>query len=77
MRLRFADNLSAAVQLSAGVAAILLGLIVIVGWQTGSPVLTQVRPGLPAMQYVNALAFVIAGVGLLSAGSGRDDLAGI
>ena len=77
MRGRVGSNISAAVQLSSGVTAVLLGLIVIVGWQSGSPVLTQVRPGLPAMQYVNALAFVIAGVGLLAAGSGRDDVAGI
>ncbi len=77
MHTRFIPNVSGAIHLSAGVAAVLLGLVVIVGWQTGSPVLTQVRPGLPAMQYVNALAFVIAGVGLLSAGTRRDDIAGI
>jgi PAS domain S-box-containing protein len=65
------------IQMSSGVAAVLLGLIVIVGWQVGSPVLTQVRPGLPAMQYVNALAFALAGVGLLSAAVERDEVAGI
>jgi signal transduction histidine kinase/CheY-like chemotaxis protein len=76
MHARFIPNVSGAIHVTAGVAAVLLGLVVIVGWQTGSPVLTQVRPGLPAMQYVNALAFVIAGVALLSAGR-RDDVAGI
>jgi PAS domain S-box-containing protein len=77
MQPRRGQNLSAGIQLASGIGAVVLGLVVIVGWQTGSPVLTQARPGLPAMQYINALAFVIAGVGLLSAGTERDDVAGI
>jgi PAS domain S-box-containing protein len=77
MRPTLARSFFAFIQTSSGVAAVLLGLVVIVGWQIGSPTLTQVRPGLPAMQYVNALAFAIAGVGLLSAAVARDEVAGI
>jgi len=76
-RFRLARRLPALIQTASGSSAVLLGFLVIVGWQTGSATLTQVRPGLAAMQYVDALAFVIAGVGALSAASRREGTAGI
>jgi signal transduction histidine kinase/DNA-binding response OmpR family regulator len=74
---RLTNRVSAVIQTASGVAAVVLGLAVIIGWHTGNSTLTQVRPGLAAMQYVNALAFVLAGIGLLSAAVGRDGAAGI
>lgn len=74
---RLAGRLPDLAQTLAGVVAVVIGLSVIVGWQIGSPLLTQVRPGLPPMQYVTALSFVIAGIGLLAASSSRDSAAGI
>jgi signal transduction histidine kinase/DNA-binding response OmpR family regulator len=72
-----AVGVQAVVQTAAGVWAIVLGLIVLIGWQAGIVVLTQVGPGDAVMQYATALSFAIAGVGLLSAVSGRNEVSGI
>ncbi len=75
--LRVGKRLPALIQTSAGAVAVALGLIVLIGWQTGNSTLTQLRPGFPQMLYVTALAFALAGVGLLSSVATRDSVAGI
>jgi len=50
--------------LLCGLATLMLGLVVIVGWHTGSVTLIQVMPGFVPMQYNTALGFVFCGAGL-------------
>ena len=52
---------------AAGVLTTLLGLVVIVGWQTNNVTLVQVLPTFVPMQYNTALGFVLCGLGLLFA----------
>jgi PAS domain S-box-containing protein len=70
-------RLLALIQIAAGGLAVALGLTVVLGWQTGSALVMQARSGGPAMQYITALAFAVAGMGLLAAVSRRDGVAGI
>jgi signal transduction histidine kinase/DNA-binding response OmpR family regulator len=51
----------------AGVLTALLGVVVIVGWQTNNVTLVQVLPTFVPMQYNTALGFVLCGLGLLFA----------
>jgi hypothetical protein len=60
-----------------GVTALLLGLIVIVGWCMGNRTLVQVLPGFAPMQFNTALGFVLCGVALLSLAFGQDRWAAI
>jgi len=53
-----------------GVCA-LLGCLVLVGWLLHLPLLLQVRPSLPPMQYNTALCFILAGSALLAWAWGR------
>ncbi len=46
-------------------AALLLGLVVLVGWYTGNRTLIQVLPQFVPMQYNTALGFVLSGAALL------------
>jgi signal transduction histidine kinase/DNA-binding response OmpR family regulator len=48
-----------------GGGTLLLGLVVIVGWYTGSRTLIQVLPQFVPMQYNTALGFVLSGAALL------------
>ena len=52
----------------SGSFSLLLGMVVIVGWHTNSPLLIQVLPGFVPMQYNTALGFVLCGVGLVAMG---------
>lgn len=54
-----------AVAISAGALTTLLGVVVIVGWQTNNVTLVQVLPTFVPMQYNTALGFVLCGLGLL------------
>ena len=54
-----------AVAVVAGGLTTLLGVIVIVGWQTNNVTLVQVLPTFVPMQYNTALGFVLCGLGLL------------
>jgi len=49
---------------SAGVVAILVGLLALVGWMIDLAVLKSVIPGLVTMKVNSALAFLLAGVSL-------------
>jgi signal transduction histidine kinase/CheY-like chemotaxis protein len=51
--------------IGAGVLTTLLGLVVIVGWQTNNVTLIQVLPTFVPMQYNTAIGFVLCGIGLL------------
>jgi signal transduction histidine kinase/CheY-like chemotaxis protein len=51
--------------LALGSGTLLLGLVVIVGWYTGSRTLIQVLPQFVPMQYNTALGFVLSGAALL------------
>jgi len=51
--------------LGFGGATLLLGLVVIIGWYTGSRTLIQVLPQFVPMQYNTALGFVLSGAALL------------
>jgi signal transduction histidine kinase len=51
--------------LGFGGATLLLGLVVIVGWYTGSRALIQVLPQFVPMQHNTALGFVLSGAALL------------
>jgi len=59
------------VTVSAGALTTLLGVIVIVGWQTNNVTLVQVLPTFVPMQYNTALGFVLCGLGLLLAVFGK------
>jgi PAS domain S-box-containing protein len=73
----FADRGPHLTQVVAGVFAIVLGLIVAAGWHTGSALLVRIRPDLDVMQYITAISFAVAGVGMLLAVKGRDTYAGV
>ncbi len=51
--------------ITAALFSILLGSVVIVGWQTGNKVLIQVLPLFVPMQYNTALGFVLCGSGMI------------
>ena len=53
------------VAVTAGGLTTLLGVIVIIGWQTNNVTLVQVLPTFVPMQYNTALGFVLCGLGLL------------
>jgi signal transduction histidine kinase/DNA-binding response OmpR family regulator len=55
------------VAISAGALTTLLGVVVIIGWQTNNVTLVQVLPTFVPMQYNTALGFVLCGLGLLFA----------
>lgn len=57
--------------LVCGLLVALLGALVMVGWATGTALLTAVAAGWPAMQPQTALAFVFAGLALMLASGGR------
>ena len=50
---------------TAGLATLLLGLLVIFGWHTGNRTLIQVLPSFVPMQYNTALGFVLCGASLV------------
>jgi signal transduction histidine kinase/CheY-like chemotaxis protein len=54
-----------AIAVGAGSLTTLLGVVVIVGWQTDNVTLVQVLPTFVPMQYNTALCFVLCGLGLL------------
>jgi hypothetical protein len=60
-----------ATAVGAGALTTLLGLVVIIGWQTNNVTLVQVLPIFVPMQYNTALGFVLSGLGLLSVIFGR------
>jgi len=60
-----------AVAVAAGALTTLLGVIVIVGWQTNNVTLVQVLPTFVPMQYNTALGFVLCGLGLIFGIFGR------
>jgi signal transduction histidine kinase/CheY-like chemotaxis protein len=65
---RAAGGLAAGLRMASlgfGGATLLLGLVVIVGWYTGSRALIQVLPQFVPMQYNTALGFVLSGAALL------------
>jgi signal transduction histidine kinase/DNA-binding response OmpR family regulator len=53
------------IAVAAGAFTTLLGVVVIVGWQTNNVTLVQVMPTFVPMQYNTALGFVTCGLGLL------------
>jgi len=61
--------------IGAGALTTVLGLVVIVGWQTNNVTLVQVLPTFVPMQYNTALGFVLCGVGLLAVIFGKKRLA--
>ena len=60
-----------ATAMGAGALTTLLGLVVIIGWQTNNVTLVQVLPTFVPMQYNTALGFVLCGLGLLAVIFGR------
>src|SRR5579875_943595 len=50
---------------AAGAGVIVVGVLVLVGWAVGVPVLTSVVPGLVPMNPATAVAFMLAGLSLL------------
>jgi signal transduction histidine kinase/DNA-binding response OmpR family regulator len=59
----------------AGGLTTVLGVIVIVGWQTNNVTLVQVLPTFVPMQYNTALGFVLCGLGLLLVVFGKNRVA--
>jgi len=55
----------------------LLGVVVIIGWQTNNVTLVQVLPTFVPMQYNTALGFVLCGLGLLSVVIGKNRVASV
>jgi signal transduction histidine kinase/DNA-binding response OmpR family regulator len=53
------------IAIGAGALTTLLGIVVIIGWQTNNVTLVQVLPTFVPMQYNTALGFVMCGLGLL------------
>ena len=51
----------------AGLATLVLGLAVMIGWHLKLPLVIQIHPSFVPMQYNTALGFLLAGAGLLSA----------
>jgi signal transduction histidine kinase len=60
---------------TAGGLAAALGGIVVLGWIISSARLVQTHPSFPPMQYNTAVGFLVCGVGLMGALSGRPRLA--
>ena len=54
-----------------GLAAMLLGVVVVAGWRFGDQALLAIRPGLPAMSPVTAVAVALAGTSLVLRKTGR------
>src|SRR5687768_5347968 len=52
------------VRRSAAALALLLGALVLIGWQSGNDRLTQVFPGLSAMNPMTAISLLLAGLAL-------------
>ena len=50
-----------------GMATLVLGLAVMIGWHLKLPLVIQIHPSFVPMQYNTALGFLLAGAGLLSA----------
>ena len=50
---------------AAGVLAVLVGLLVLVGWAFEIPIVTSVLPGFTPMVANTAVSFILAGVSLL------------
>lgn len=57
--------------LAMGGLTMLLGIVVLTGWYTGTTSLIQVLPAFVPMQYNTALGFVLCGVGMLGVVAGR------
>jgi PAS domain S-box-containing protein len=60
------NNIAFLVLVVAGATTACLGTVVLAGWHTGQWLLIQLHPVAPPMHYFAALAFVVAGVGLLA-----------
>ena len=58
-----------------GLAAILLGISVVIGWRVGNRGLLTIRPGFSAMAPLTAIAFALAGASLLARGLDRTQAA--
>src|SRR5687768_8608293 len=58
----------AAVPFVVGIAVIILGLAVLLGWHVGSPGLVQLHPTFAPMKYNTALCFLCSGAALLAIG---------
>ena len=54
------------VVVGAGGLSAALGLVVLIGWQTGNVWLTQVHPAFVSMKYNTALGFLLSGIGLIT-----------
>ncbi|MBD3870382.1 MAG: response regulator [Acidobacteria bacterium] len=63
------------IAIGAGSLTTLLGIVVIIGWQTNNVTLVQVLPTFVPMQYNTALGFVMCGLGLLLVIFDRDRFA--
>jgi len=63
--------------LGTGLATLLLGLVVIVGWYTHNRTLIQVLPEFVPMQYNTALGFILCGAGLMLLVVGRPGAAAV
>jgi len=55
---------------AAGITAIVLGAVVMLGWAFGSPRLVQLLPALVPMQFNTAICFALSGAGLVVLGGG-------
>ncbi|HEY6306844.1 MAG TPA: PAS domain S-box protein [Candidatus Angelobacter sp.] len=65
------------VALSAGVMVCALGAVVLVGWHVHWTLLIQVFPALAPMHHTTALSFLLSGIALVLAASGRRRAAAI
>lgn len=59
------------ITMALGIALILLGMTVIVGWHTKTPLLIQIMPAFVAMMYNTALGFVFSGTAMLALVNGN------
>ncbi|MFA7001553.1 MAG: CHASE domain-containing protein, partial [Candidatus Omnitrophota bacterium] len=57
--------------IACGIFALMLGMMVMVGWYTHNPKLVQVHANLYPMQYNTALGFILCGFGLVVSRLGR------
>ncbi|HKK15462.1 MAG TPA: response regulator [Gammaproteobacteria bacterium] len=62
------------ITLVLGIALIILGTIVIIGWHTDTKLLLQITPEFVAMVYNTALGFVLSGISLLALVKGNKSL---
>ena len=62
----FPSTWSLRIAMLAGLASLLLGGVVLLGWYLHEPTLIQVNPAFVPMQYNTALGFVLGGMALLS-----------